>query len=182
MSGSEQLVQCHDGADHKQASRKRRVGLNRRGETRPAFPLRRLLVWGVTLGAGSLLAFSVSPVTAKPCAEHTGKDRTACVKQLKRDRMAWPPRPTEAEVKKRVGWWWNKALRISVCETGGNWQHYPNGTYIGGLGMYRGTYGIGQSVTGYRWPAEGATRQEQIAVGYIVAQRFGVMAWSCGAA
>ena len=132
------------------------------------------------LGCGSI--FLVSPTTAAPCAKHTGSAKVACVKQAKRDAMAWPPRPTEGEIKKRTGWWWDKALRIAVCETAGNWQHFPNGTFIGGLGMFRSTYGIGQAVTHYRWPAEGATRAEQIAVGYIVMRRFGVMAWSCGAA
>lgn len=96
--------------------------------------------------------------------------------------MDWPPRPAEWEVKRRVGWWWNKALRIAVCETGANWSANATATWIGGLGMYRSTYGVGQAVTSYRWPAEGATRAEQIAVGYIVMRRYGVMAWSCGAA
>jgi len=96
--------------------------------------------------------------------------------------MDWPPRPKEWEIKRRVGWWWPKAERIAVCETGGNWQHYPHGSYIGGLGMFRSTYGIGQAVTKYRWPADGATKAEQIAVGYVVAQRFGVSAWGCASA
>jgi hypothetical protein len=50
------------------------------------------------------------------------------------------------------------------------------------MGMYRRTYGIGQAVTGYRWPSEGATKAEQIAVAHIVAQRFGWSAWGCGSA
>ena len=102
--------------------------------------------------------------------------------QLKRDRMEWPSRPKEWEIKRRVGWWWRKAERIAYCETGGNWQHYPHGTYIGGLGMFRRTYGIGQAVTGYRWPHQGATKAEQIAVGYVVMRRFGVRAWGCASA
>jgi hypothetical protein len=77
---------------------------------------------------------------------------------------------------------WRKAERVAVCETGANWQHYPNGTYIGGMGMYRSTYGIGQSVTGYRWVSEGATKAEQIAIAYIVAMKFGWSAWGCGSA
>jgi hypothetical protein len=48
--------------------------------------------------------------------------------------------------------------------------------------MYRRTYGIGQAVTGYQWPSEGATKAEQIAVAHIVAQRFGWSAWGCGSA
>lgn len=137
----------------------------------------------VTIIAAGALALGVPAVAqAKPCQKHTGPQKAKCIEQAKRDRQAWPPRPSEAEIKRRVGWWWPKALRIAVCETAGNWQANATATYIGGLGMYRGTYGIGQAVTKYRWPAEGASRAEQIAVGYIVAQRFGVMAWSCGAA
>lgn len=128
------------------------------------------------------LLLGASTADARPCEQHQGAAKVACVKQAKRDAMAWPPRPSQAEVKARVGWWWSKAERIAMCETGGNVTHYVNGTYIGYLGMYRGTYGIGQAVTHYRWPADGATKQEQIAVGYVVMQRFGVMAWSCGAA
>ena len=96
--------------------------------------------------------------------------------------MDWPPKPRDWEIKRRVGWWWGKAERIAYCETAGNWQHYPHGNYIGGLGMFRSTYGIGQAVTGYRWPSEGATKAEQIAVGYIVMRRFGVTAWGCSSA
>ena len=118
--------------------------------------------------------------TGAPCEKHKGAHKKACVKQLKRDRMDWPPRPKAWEIKRRIGWHWRKAERVAYCETGGNWRHYPNGTYIGGLGMFRRTYGIGQAVTGYRWPHEGATKAEQIATGYVVAKRFGWSAWSCG--
>jgi len=37
-------------------------------------------------------------------------------------------------------------------------------------------------VTGYRWPHQGATKAEQIAVGYVVMRRFGVRAWGCASA
>jgi hypothetical protein len=127
----------------------------------------------------------------KPCGKHPIKvthehkatvTRGACLAQLKRNRMDWPPRPKVWEIKRRVGWHWRKAERVAICETGGNWQHYPHGNYIGGLGMFRRTYGIGQAVTGYRWVHEGATKQEQIAIGYVVAQRFSWRAWGCGGA
>jgi len=79
--------------------------------------------------------------------------------------LAWPPSPTINEIKTRVGVnVYAKAERISICETGGNWQHYPGGNYIGGMGMFRKTYGYGQRVTGYRWVSQGATKQEQIAI------------------
>lgn len=183
VNGSEQLVQCHEGTYRKQASQDHRVERAPVGETRSAFSLRRMCTWGVMAGVGSLLTFSVSPASANPCQSHQGKAKKACVAQLERDRMAWPPRPAEWEIKRRVGAHWNKALRVAVCETGGNWQHYPHGTYVGGLGMYRGTYAYGQRVTGYRWPSDGATRAEQIAV--AVASHpitHGWSGWGCGGA
>jgi hypothetical protein len=121
--------------------------------------------------------------SAAPCQAHTGAAKKACVKQYKRDRMEWPPKPTEAEIQRRIGMTqWRKAERVAVCETGANWQHYPHGSYIGGMGMFRSTYGIGQAVTKYRWVHQGATKAEQIAIAYIVAQRFGWSAWTCGSA
>ena len=121
--------------------------------------------------------------SAAPCKAHVGPAKKACVKQLKRDRMDWPPRPAEWEIKRRIGMvQWRKAERVAYCETAGNWQHYPNGRYIGGMGMFRSTYGIGQKVTSYRWVHQGATKAEQIAIAYVVAQRFGWSAWGCGSA
>ena len=137
------------------------------------------------LGLGHMATVGTEAAYAKPCGKHANEKRVtraACLKQMKRNRMDWPPRPEAWEIKRRIGWHWQKAERVARCETGGNWQHYPNGRYIGGLGMYRSTYGIGQAVTGYRWPHQGATKAEQIAVGYIVAQRFGWRAWGCGSA
>ena len=96
--------------------------------------------------------------SAAPCKAHVGPAKKACVKQLKRDRMDWPPRPAEWEIKRRIGMvQWRKAERVAYCETAGNWRHYPHGRYIGGLGMFRSTYGIGQAVTKYRWVHQGAT-------------------------
>jgi hypothetical protein len=134
------------------------------------------LILAALIAAGSIEA------SAAPCQAHAGKAKQACTKQLKRDRMDWPPAPREWEIKRRIGWNWQKAERVAYCETAGNWQHFPHGRWIGGLGMYRSTYGIGQAVTGYRWPHQGATKAEQIAVGYVVARRFGWRAWGCGAA
>lgn len=142
---------------------------------------RSIAAWGFLIAA--LLLVGSIEANAAPCQAHQGKAKAECIKQAKRDRMAWPPKPSEAEIRRRIGTvQWRKAERVAVCETGANWQHYPYGTYIGGMGMYRGTYGIGQAVTGYRWPSEGATKAEQIAVAYIVAQRFGWSAWGCGSA
>jgi hypothetical protein len=142
---------------------------------------RSIAAWGFLIAA--LLLVGSIEANAAPCQAHQGKAKTECIKQAKRDRMAWPPKPSEVEICRRIGTvQWRKAERVALCETGANWQHYPHGTYIGGMGMYRRTYGIGQAVTGYRWPSEGATKAEQIAVAHIVAQRFGWSAWKCGSA
>lgn len=119
-----------------------------------------------------------------PCGKHQGEAKVGCIKQAKRDAMAWPPRPSEGEVIRRIGLaHWNKALRVARCETGSNWQHFPHGTFIGGLGMFRRTYSYGQRVTGYRWPSEGATRAEQIAVAYASFPiTRGWSGWGCGRA
>ena len=93
------------------------------------------------------------------------------MKAYKRSRMDWPPSPTEAEIRKRVGaYHWNKAARVANCETGGtrgatshrgNLNWYPNGTYQGPLGMYRQTAAYGKRATGYYSPD---TWQEWVAV------------------
>jgi hypothetical protein len=121
--------------------------------------------------------------TTTPCQAHTGKSKAACIKQHKRNQLDWPAKPKEWEIQRRIGMvQWRKAERVAQCETAGNWQHYPHGRYIGGMGMFRSTYGIGQAITGYRWVHQGATKAEQIAVAYVVAQRFGWSAWGCGSA
>jgi hypothetical protein len=137
----------------------------------------------VAAGCAAALTLPAYAAQAKPCDQHAGTAKQRCVAQLKRDRLAWPPRPSEAEVIKRIGIaGWNKAMRVAYCETGANWQHYPHGRFIGGLGMARSTYGIGQAVTRYRWPHEGASRAEQVAVGWIIVTRYGWSAWGCGSA
>ena len=164
--------------------------------SRVSFKAVRQVAVGVGLAAGYLLVGSIEASAdhkSEPCAKHPVKltaaardrgqaTRAQCVRQWNRDHKMWPKNPKDWEIKRRIGWHWQKAERVARCETAGNWQHYPNGRYIGGLGMYRSTYGIGQAKTGYRWPHEGATKAEQIAVGYIVAQRFGWRAWGCGGA
>ena len=98
----------------------------------------------------------------RPCYKHEGKSKKECLAAYKRSRMDWPPNPTEAEIKKRVGaYHWNKAARVANCETGGtrgatanrgNLGWYPNGTYQGPLGMYRQTAAYGKRATGYYSP------------------------------
>lgn len=138
-------------------------------------------------GNTTVVVAGSTSVHKRPCHAHEGTNKSKCLKvyreNQRRAHLAWPPNPTVAEIQSRIGMnEWRKAERVSICETGGNWQHYPNGNYIGGMGMFRQTYGIGQAVTGYRWVSEGATKQEQIAIAHIVAQKFGWSAWGCGGA
>ena len=129
--------------------------------------------------------YGCTQAVAAPCAKHVGQAKSDCIEsvQKSRDRMPWPPRPTKQEIVKRIGLTqWQKAERVAVCETGANWQHYPHGRFIGGMGMFRSTYGIGQAETHYRWVSEGATKAEQIAIAHVVATRFGWSAWGCGGA
>lgn len=124
----------------------------------------------------------------RPCHAHEGQKKKNCVKvyreNQRRSKMDWPPRPTVKEIQDRIGMdQWRKAERVAYCETGGNWNHFPHGSYIGGLGMYRQTYGYGQRATGYRWVSEGATKQEQIAIAvasHPITQ--GWSGWGCGGA
>lgn len=190
MRESEQLVQCHEPADRKPLSRAGGYAPDGRGETRNTKSLQRSTLWGVAVAVGSVFAFSVSPAAAKPCAEHVGKAKKACQVQLKRDRTAWPARPTEAEIKKRVGAYnWNKAARVANCETGGtrgaskyrgNLNWYPHGRYRGPLGMYRTTQDYGKRRTGYWTPR---TWQEHVAIA-VAAHPItrGWSGWGCGGA
>jgi hypothetical protein len=127
-------------------------------------------------------------VPKRPCHAHEGQRKKNCVKvyreNQRRSKMKWPPNPSVKEIQDRIGMdQWRKAERVAYCETGGNWQHFPNGSYIGGLGMYRQTYGYGQRVTGYRWVSEGATKQEQIAIAIASFPiTYGWSGWGCGGA
>lgn len=108
----------------------------------------------------------------RPCYAHKGKARTKCLKAYKRSRMDWPPNPSEAEIRKRVGaYHWNKAARVANCETGGtrgatanrgNLSWHLTGTYQGPLGMYRQTAAYGKRATGYWGPQ--LTWQQWVAV------------------
>jgi hypothetical protein len=90
----------------------------------------RSAIIGTVLGA--TLALVPAAANAAPCEAHTGKAKAACIHQVKRDRMAWPPNPTPAEIRRRVGSYnWNKAHRVAVCETGKRLDWYPTGRYRG---------------------------------------------------
>lgn len=122
--------------------------------------------------AASVAAAALAPELglAKPCGAHEGKAKTACLKQYKRDKQAWPKNPKAWEIKRRVGAYnWYKAHRVANCETGGtrgatrdrgnqNWyikNGRAYGTYVGPLGMYIHTFNYGRRVTKYQgksWP------------------------------
>lgn len=165
----------------------------------------------LTVGAALVFVPAVAAETAaaKPCAQHPAKaapgkvDRAACLKAYKRQRararLAWPPRPTEAEIRARVNriggkGTWAKAARVANCETGGtrgasrnrgNARWYitangtPTGSFIGALGMYARTFAYGARRTGYR----GRTYQEQVAIA-VAAWPItrGWSGWGCGGA
>lgn len=138
-------------------------------------------IMGIVAASFAVVALS-TPAIGKPCEKHVGFKKTVCLK-AQRDKMPWPPNPTKADIVKRIGIdQWRKAERVAQCETGGNWHWYPHGTFIGGLGMFRSTYGIGQAVTHYRWVSEGATKAEQIAIASVVVSRYSWSAWGCGGA
>lgn len=110
------------------------------------------VVTGIAIGLmlGMLATVLTEAAYAKPCAKHPAKakavSRQACLAQLKRNRMAWPPNPKAWEIKRRVGAYnWRRARQIAICETGMNLNHYPSGTYRGPLGMYVKTAQFGQS-------------------------------------
>lgn len=133
------------------------------------------------LAAVAAALVAAAPATAaaekkRPCYKHTTTTvptKATCISAYKRSRLAWPPKPTEAEIKKRVGTYhWNKAARVANCETGGtrgatkyrgNLNWHLTGTYQGPLGMYRQTAAYGKRVTGYWGPR--LTWQQWVAVG-----------------
>ena len=123
---------------------------------------------GVVLGLslGQIATTGTEAAYAKPCAKHPVKakavSRQACLAQLKRNRMAWPPNPKAWEIKRRVGAYnWRRARQIAICETGMNLNHYPSGKYRGPLGIYVQTMKFGQRRTGYWNPT---TWQEHVAI------------------
>lgn len=75
--------------------------------------------------------------------------------------------------------------RMAQCETGGNWAHYPNGTWTGGLGIYNQTWlawGGGE----FAPKAGQATKAQQIIVANRIAVTghnglgpVGFSAWGC---
>ena len=149
-----------------------------------------VLVAGPALDVGIGAPCAKHPV--KVTHDHKGKvTRAACVKQLKRDRMDWPPNPKAWEIKRRVGaYHWNKAARVANCETGGtrgatryrgNLNWHLTGTYQGPLGMHRQTAAYGKRVTGYWGPRLTWPQWVAVSVASHPITR-GWSGWGCGAA
>ncbi len=68
--------------------------------------------------------------------------------------------------------------RMAQCETGGNWQHFPYGTWTGGLGIYNQTW-IGWGGGEFAPTAGQATKEQQIIVANRIANDVGYSAWGC---
>lgn len=163
-----------------------------RGETARWSPLHRIATLGVAAAVGSVFAFSVSPATAAPCAKHVGAAKVACVKQAKRNAMAYPPNPSWAEATRRVSSYdLATAKRVSGCEEPGSehgtgrgaspWPRYwslSGRTYISGFGMAASTYRWAAKATGYPEPPA-ATPAMQLLVAVNGAHLFGWSGWGC---
>ena len=75
--------------------------------------------------------------------------------------------------------------RMAMCETGGNWAHFPYGTWTGGLGIYNQTW-RGWGGLEFAPTAGQATREQQIIVANRIATQgygnlgpVGYSAWGC---
>lgn len=164
----------------------------KRGETGLRSPLHRIATLGVAAAVGSVFSFSVSPATAAPCAKHVGAAKVACVKQAKRNAMAYPPNPSWAEAVRRVSSYdLATAKRVSGCEEPGSehgtgrgaspWPRYwslSGRTYISGFGMAASTYRWAAKATGYPEPPA-ATPAMQLLVAVNGAHLFGWSGWGC---
>lgn len=187
MKRSEQLVQSHVGANHQQVSHAQGDCPERRGETRHAKALQRLTRWGVTAAVGSAVAFSVSPAVAKPCAEHRGDAKTACLEH--RAKQAYPPRPvTWSDFKARATAYEYATLhRIAECEmgTGPKVKGSPwrvkwgvlYGTYSSAFGIWNGNFATTRAITGYPWPT--SVPAEEAFHALALARKYGFSAWGC---
>lgn len=68
---------------------------------------------------------------------------------------------------------------IAQCESGGNWQINTGNGYYGGLQFDHGTW-ISNGGGRYAYNANGASRDEQIAIAEHVYARRGLQPWGCG--
>ena len=152
-------------------------------------------------GLSSALALiAASPAAAKPCAEHEGAAKKACAKQLKRDAMAYPPKPRWSEAMKRLSPWEQATLlRIGRCEMGeqandvkawgkhgpsaGPWSRLRWGLdlprYSTAFGIWNGNGHYIRSETAYSFP--GATPAEEVLGAMALARgpARGFSGWGC---
>ena len=190
-SGAEQFARVHDDADS--AHRNSVFTGSTLSSLRARFaavsaPMFVACSMGLLAGWGSVAA------TAAPCAKHTGPAKTACVKQAKRDAMAYPPNPSWREAVRRVSAYdLATAQRVSGCEEPGSehgtgkgaspWARRwslsgGSGSYVSGFGMAHSTYGIGARITGYPYPPQ-ASPAQQLLVAVAGAHSFGWSGWGC---
>jgi hypothetical protein len=95
----------------------------------------------------------------------------------------WPPRParwSEAWLREQVNAAWPREAewdRISICETGGNWQH-SNSSYQGGLGFAIASW---DGFAPARFPNEAwqATRLQQMYTAERIYDRYQLTGWGC---
>lgn len=134
-----------------------------------------LLLWGAIL-LGFLLLFAFR-ADAAPCAKHRGEKKVACVKA--RDSLRFPPKPTHADLVKRVPDWY-RFVKLGRCEQPGyskygdgvRWGH-QGPTWGGGVGLYRGTW----LAAGSPYRVFSGSRPETILVADAIRDRFGITAW-----
>jgi len=143
------------------------------------------------IGCGSI--FAVSPAAAAPCEKHQGAAKAACVKQVKRNAMPYPPNPSWAEAVRRVGpEQLAIAKRVSACEEPGSehgtgrgrspWPRYwslSGGTYVSGFGMAASTYRWAAEDTGYPMPPAATPAMQLLVAVHGGRDLFGWAGWSC---
>lgn len=182
----EQLVQYRFRADRAGASHAPGRDPEQRGETRHAKALQRLTLWGVTAAVGSALAFSVSPATAAPCAEHKAAAKKACLEHRAKD--PYPANARWADFKARATAYEYATLhRIAQCEmgTGPKVKGSPwrvrwgvlYGTYSSAFGIWNGNFATTRAITGYPWPT--SVPAEEAFHALALARKYGFSAWGC---
>ena len=155
------------------------------------------------LGLGHMATVGTEAAYAKPCGKHANEKRVtraACLKQLKRNRMDWPPRPTWAEAMKRLTPYEQATiLRIGRCEMGeqrndarawgkhgptaGPWARLRWGLnlprYSTAFGIWNGNGHYIRRTTSYAFP--GRTPAEEVlgAVALAKGPARGFSGWGC---
>ena len=161
----------------------------------------RLRSCAVFVGAAAVCSFPAAAAHGKPCQAHEGTAKKACVAQLKRDAMPYPPKPRWSEAMKRLSPWERATLlRIGRCEMGeqtndvkawgkhgpasGPWARLRWGLdlprYSTAFGIWNGNgHYIRQETGGYSFP--GATPAEEVLGAMALARgpAQGFSGWGC---